>query len=54
MNTVRQNRDLFLTVRTGWDLGSDFYTDPKFMKLYKCNRLRKDKKITLYRLGLDI
>ena len=22
MNTVRQNRDLFLTVRTGWDLGS--------------------------------
>ena len=31
MNTVRQNRDLFLTVRTGWDLGSNFYTDPKFI-----------------------
>ena len=29
MNAIRQNRDLFLTVRAVWDLGSVFYTAPQ-------------------------
>ncbi len=31
MNAVIHNRSLFLIVRTVWNLGSGFYTDPKFI-----------------------
>ena len=32
MNSVSHNRGLFLIIRTVWNLGSGFYTDPEFQR----------------------
>ncbi len=36
MNTVRQTRDLFLTVRTGWDLIFALTPNPKTSYIILC------------------